>query len=64
MAWAAQSGAGRLRFRCRVAVHRLSVTLMRARLHGLKQCVDIGRTLDDPVTQEDLAVVLDAFPVM
>src|SRR6266436_462823 len=66
MAWAAQSGAGRLRFRCRIAVHRLSVALVRAPRMGssFEQCVDIGRTHDGPVTHEDLVVVLDAVMVV
>src|SRR5260370_29706628 len=65
-AWAAQSGAGRLRFRCRVAVHRLSVALVRAPRMGssCEQCVDMGRTHDGPVTHEDLVVVLDAVMVV
>src|SRR6267378_3411375 len=66
MAWAAQSGAGRLRFRCRVSVHRLSVALMRApRMDSsFEQCVDIGRTHDGPVAHEGLVVVLDAVMVV
>src|SRR3977135_1483145 len=66
MAWAAQSGAGRLRFRCRVAVHRLSVALVRAPGMGssFEQCVDIGRTHDGPATHEGLVVVLDAVMVV
>src|ERR1700681_2325704 len=65
MAWAAQSGAGRLRFRCRV-VHRLSVALVRApRIRSsFEQCVDIGRTHDGPVTHEVLVVALDAVMVV
>src|ERR1700738_968157 len=66
LAWAAQSGAGRLRFRCRVAVHRLSVALVRALRMGssFEQCVDIGRTHDGPVAHEGLVVVLDAVMVV
>src|ERR1700681_610481 len=66
IAWAAQSGAGRLRFRCRAAVHRLSVALVRAPRMGssFEQCVDIGRTHDGPVTHEGLVVVLDAAMVV
>src|SRR6266436_3533505 len=66
MAWAAQSGAGRLRFRCRIAVHRLSVALVRAPRMGssFEQCVDIGRTHDGPVTHKRLMVVLDAVMVV
>ncbi len=66
MAWAAQSGAGRLRFRCRVAVHRLSVPLVRAPRMGssLEQRVDIGRTHDGPDAYEGLVVVLDAVMVV
>src|SRR5258705_5393863 len=66
MAWAAQSGAGRLRFRYRVAVHRLSVALVRAPRMGssFEQCVDIGRTHDGPVAHEGLVVVLDAVMVV
>src|SRR4030088_2949015 len=66
MAWAAQSGAGRLRFRCRVAVHRLSVALVRAPGMGssFEQCVDIGRTHDGPATHEGLVGVLDAAMVV
>src|SRR6202035_2972496 len=66
MAWAAQSGAGRLRFRYCVAVHRLSVALTRATCMGsrFKQCVDIGRTHDGPVTHEGLVVILDAVMVV
>src|SRR6266478_8969007 len=66
MARAAQSGAGRLRFRCRVAVHRLSVGPVRAPRMGssFKQCVDIGRTHDGPVAHEGLVVVLDAVMVV
>src|SRR6267154_373788 len=66
MARAAQSGAGRLRFRCRVAVHRLSVALVRVLRMGssFEQCVDIGRTHDDPVTREGLVVILDAVVVV
>src|ERR1700731_4552477 len=66
MAWAAQSGAGRLRFRCRVAVHRLSVALVRAPRMGssFEQCVDIGRAHDGPVTHEGPVVVLDAVMVV
>ena len=66
MAWAAQSGAGRLRFRCRVAVHRLSVALVRApRMgSGFEQCVDLRRTHDGPVTHKGLVVVLDAVMVV
>jgi hypothetical protein len=45
MAWAAQSGAARLSFRCRVGDHRLSVALVRAPRMGssFEQCVNIGR---------------------
>src|SRR5258705_13734453 len=66
MAWARQSGAGRLRFRCRVAVHRLSVALVRVLRMGssFEQCFDIGRPHDDPVTHEGLVVVLDAAMVV
>src|ERR1700686_3887097 len=66
MAWAAQSGARRLRFRCRVAVHRLSVALVRVPRTGssFEQCVDIGRTHDGPITHEGLVVVLDAAMVI
>src|SRR6202011_3120653 len=66
MAWAAPSCAGRLGFRCRVAVHRLSVALVRApRMDSsFEQCVDIGRTHDGPVTHEGLVVVLDAAMVI
>src|SRR5258708_33801595 len=66
MAWARQSGGGRLRFRCRVAVHRLSVALVRVLRMGssFEQCVDIGRTHDDPVAHEGLVVVLDAVMVV
>src|SRR4030088_1953141 len=66
MAWAAQSCAERLRFRCRVAVHRLSVALVRAPCMGssFEQCVDIARTHDGPVTHEGLVVVLDATMVI
>src|ERR1700724_461778 len=66
MAWAAQSGAGRLRFRCRVAVRRLSVALVRAPRMGssFEQGVNIGRTHDGPVTHEGLVVVLDAAMVV
>ena len=66
MAWAAQSGAGRPKFRCRVAVHRLSVVLVRAPRIGssFEQCVDIGRTHDRPVAHEGLVVVLDAVMVV
>src|SRR5712664_783573 len=66
MAWAAQSGAGRQSFRCRVAIHRLSVALVQAPSMGssFEQCVDIGRTHDGPVTHEDLVVVLDAVMVV
>src|SRR6266478_8547106 len=66
MAWAAQSGAGRLRFRCRVAVHRLSGALVQAPGMGssFEQCIDIGRTHDDPVAHEGLVVVLDAVMVV
>src|ERR1700676_3694730 len=64
--WAAQSGAGRLRFRCRVAVQRLSAALVRVPRMGssFEQCVDIGRTHDGPVTHEGLVVVLDAAMVV
>src|ERR1700688_4104211 len=66
MSWAAQSGAGRPRFRYCVAVHRLSVALVRAPRMGsrFEQCVDIGRTHDGPVTHEGLVVVLDAVMVV
>src|SRR3979490_1145478 len=66
MAWAAQSGAARRRFRCRVAVHRLSVALVRAprMASSFEQCVDIGRTRDGPATHEGLVVVLDAAMVL
>src|ERR1700736_6709524 len=66
MAWAAQSGAARLRFRCPVAVHRLSVALVRAPRMGssFEQCVDIGRTHDGPVAHEGLVVVLDTVMVV
>src|SRR4029077_11381483 len=66
VAWAAQSGAGRLRFRCRVAVHRLSVGPVRAPRMGssFEQCVDIGRTHDGPVAHEVLVVVLDTVMVV
>ena len=66
MAWTAQSGAGRLRFRCRVAVHRLSVGPVRAPRMGssFEQCIDIGRTHDGPVAHEGLVVVLDADMVV
>ena len=66
MASAAQSGAGRLRFRCRVAIHRLFVALVQAPSMGssFEQCVDIGRTHDGPVTHEDLVVVLDGVMVV
>jgi hypothetical protein len=37
MAWAAQSGAGRLTFRCRAAVHRLFVALVRAPCMGCSE---------------------------
>jgi hypothetical protein len=58
MAWAAQSGAGRPRFRCRVAIHRLSVALVRARRMGSssEQGADIGRTHDGPVTHEEFVL--------
>src|ERR1700720_3799989 len=66
IAWAAQSGAGRVRFRCRVAIHRLSVALVRASRMGssFEQCVDIGRTHDGPVTHEGFVVVLDGVLVV
>src|SRR6202166_534917 len=66
MARAAPNRAGRLRFRCRVAVHRLSVALVRAPRMGssFEQCVNIGRTHDGPVTHEGLVVVLDAAMVV
>src|SRR3979411_3249939 len=66
MAWAAQSGARRLGFQCRVAVHRLSAALVREpRMRSsFEQCVDIGRTHDGPVTHEGLVVVLDAAVVV
>src|ERR1700741_69345 len=66
VAWAAQSGAGRLRFRCRVAVHHLSVGPVRAPRMGssFEQCVDIGRTHDGPVAHEGLVVVLDTVMVV
>src|ERR1700757_2238192 len=66
VAWAAQSGAGRLRFRCRVAVHRLSVGPVRAprMSSSFEQYVDIGRTHDGPVAHEGLVVVLDAVMVV
>ena len=66
LAWAAQSRAGRMRFRCRVVVHRLSLALVRApRMDSsFEQCVDIGRTHDGPVTHEGLVVVLDALMVV
>src|SRR5438445_9074070 len=58
MAWAAPSGAGRLRFRC--------VAVVRAPRMGssFEQCVDIGRTHDGPVAHEGLVVVLDAVVVV
>ena len=64
--WAAQSGAGRLRFRCRVAIHGLSLALVRAPRMGssFEQSVDIGRTHDDPVTHEGLVVIFDAVMVV
>src|ERR1700722_6596911 len=64
--WAAQSVAGRPRFRWRVAVHRLSVALVRATCMGsrFKQCVDIGRSHDGPITHKGLVVVLDAVMVV
>src|SRR6202163_1384387 len=66
MAGAAQSGGERLRFRYRVAVHRLSVALLRAPRMGssFEQRVDIGRTHDGPVAHEGLVVVLDAVMVV
>src|SRR5258705_9490664 len=66
MASAAQSGAGRLRFRCRVVIHRLSVALVQAPRMGssFEQCVDIGRTHDGPVAHEGLVVILDAVMVV
>src|SRR3954470_4686004 len=49
-----------------VAVHRLSVGLVRAPRMGssFEQGVDIGRTHDGPVTHEGLVVVLDAVMVV
>ena len=66
MAWAAQSGAGRPRFRCRVVVHRLSLALVRApRMDSsFEQCVDIGRMHNGPVTHEGLVVGFDAVMVV
>src|SRR5271168_2120 len=54
-----------LRFRCGVAVHRLSVTLVRAprMASSFEQCVDIGRTHDGPA-HKGFVVVLDGVPVV
>src|SRR6202165_5496031 len=62
MAWAAQGSAGSLRFRSRVACHRLSVAPRMG--SSFEQCVDIGRTHDGPITHEGLVVVLDAVMVV
>src|ERR1700694_2439666 len=62
MAWAAQGSAGSLRFRSRVACHRLSVAPRMG--SSFEQRVDIGRTHDGPVAHEGLVVVLDAVMVV
>ena len=66
LARAAQRGAGRLRFRCRVAVHRLPSTPdagapARSRL---EQRVDLRRTHDGAVMHEGFVVVVDGVAVL
>src|SRR3984957_6686664 len=59
-------GAVRRRFRWCVAVHRLSVALVRAPCvgSGSEECVDIARSHDGPITHKGLVVVLDAVMVV
>ena len=66
MAWRHRERRRTPESRCRIAVHRLSAALVRALTTGssFEQCVDIGRTHDDPVAHEGLVVVLDAVMVV